>query len=471
MLGSTTLRWVWEDLWMEAPDIRYATTSGGLRLAYQVWGEGPPFLIAPALISNIEVHAEHEFYQRARTLLGKHMTCVEFDKRGIGLSDRFEGDIPTLDERIEDIEVIMNDLGWESAHLGGISEGGAMAQLFAANHPERVETLTLLNSMISPQYRRRIFDHIEPGDAPIMRTKDQYELFLKVADNWSTDASVQLEFEVPSHVGNEALARWMARLQRFAATPNEFVKQVNSIFALDAGDAPERIVCPTLIMHVKGDRVLNVGGSRVLNDLIEGSKYVEVEGVDHWAWMMPNWRDVVDPVIEFATGTRPREQGERRFATVLFTDIVNSTSSSEQLGDTRWHDVLDSHDRISRRLISEAGGRVVKSTGDGLLAVFDMPSRAIDCSLDMCSQLAEIGVQIRAGAHAGEIEAHDDDDISGFAVNLAARVEQETDNGEVWVSSTIRDMLIGDSFDFTDKGQHELKGIDDTWGLFSVARS
>lgn len=159
---------------------------GGLRLAYAVWGEGPPMLIAPALISNVEVQGEHEFYQRARTLVGSHLTCVEFDKRGIGLLDRFEGDPPTLKERIEDIAAVMNDVGWESAHLVGVSEGGAMAQLFAADHPERVETLTLLNSMLSPQYRRKIFDHIEPGDAPILKTKDQYELFLKIADNPSS---------------------------------------------------------------------------------------------------------------------------------------------------------------------------------------------------------------------------------------------------------------------------------------------
>jgi class 3 adenylate cyclase len=451
---------------MEVTDIRYATTSSGLRLAYAIWGEGPPLLIAPALISNVEVHGEHEFYQRTRSYLGQFMTCVEFDKRGIGLSDRFEGDIPTLAERIEDIEVIMDDLGWESAHLVGVSEGSAMVQLFAAEHPDRVETVTLINSVLSPQYRRQMFDHIEPGDAPILRNKEMFARFMTIADNWSTDPTVQIDWEMPSQSGNESFARWMGRLQRFSATSNELMRQVESVFALDAGDAPERVRCPTLIMHVKGDRVVTVAGSRVLRTLIPDNTYVEIEGEDHFAWIMPNWRELSEHVVAFVTGSRPEKQGTRRFATVLFTDIVNSTQSSAEIGDSKWRDVLNSHDRVTRRIISSAQGRVVKSTGDGLLAVFDMPSQAVECALEMCSELEEIGVRIRAGAHAGEIEVHDDQDISGLAVNFAARVEQSASDGEVWVSSTIRDMMLGNEVSFTEQGEYQLKGIEGAWQLY-----
>jgi class 3 adenylate cyclase len=208
---------------------------------------------------------------------------------------------------------------------------------------------------------------------------------------------------------------------------------------------------------------------RLLGDVIPGAKYMEIEGADHFAWILPNWRDLDDAVIQHATGASVARTTTRQFGTVMFTDIVDSTRRSAAVGDAKWREVLDSHDRITRSLIDQHRGRVVKSTGDGLLATFDAPSQGVECGMKMCDALSGIGIKIRAGVHAGEIEVHDDGDISGIAVNLAARVEQSAADGELWTSSTVRDMMLGGSASFAERGEHELKGIDGSWKLFSVS--
>ena len=452
---------------MTVPETHYAD-AGGLRIAYQQWGSGPPCLIVPALISNVEIAWEHELYRRTLERLGRFMTCVMFDKRGIGLSDRFDG-VPTLDQRIGDMSCVMDAVGWERAHLHGTSEGALMAQLFAADHPERVLSVGLLNSIVPHNYRRQIRALVEEGDAPIASTQETIDRFLTMAETWGEDATYMINFELPSQNGNEGVSRWMARLCRFSASPNDFTKQLGSIVALDAGDAPERIQAPTQIAHVKGDRVLPVAGGRVLASVIPDATYLELAGDDHFAWCMPNWREYVDAYIEFATGRSPHSTVTRKFASVLFTDIVNSTRQSSQVGDSSWRETLEGHDRVTRDLIDRHGGRVVKSTGDGLLAIFDVPSQAVTCATDMLHSLSSLGIAIRAGVHAGEIEVLDDGDITGIAVNLAARVEQRAADGELWVSSTVRDMMLGGVTTFVDRGQHELKGIDGEWRLYSVA--
>jgi class 3 adenylate cyclase/pimeloyl-ACP methyl ester carboxylesterase len=452
---------------MQVPEVRYAR-AGDLRLAYQEWGNGPPLMIIPDLISNVEITWEHELYRRTLEHVGKHMTCVYFDKRGIGMSDRFE-EAPTLEQRNQDILAVMDAVGWERAHVIGQSEGAAMGQLFAADFPERVESLTLLNTFVPPRYQSRIREYIRDGDPPILNGRQIYEHFERVLKVWGEDASYLVEWEMPSQVGNESFTRWVARLLRLAASPKDFKRQLDSIFSVDGGDAPERISARTLVMHVLGDQVLHVSMGRLLADIIPGAEYVEVEGADHFWWIMPNWREVADTVIGFATGADVQSTTTRQFGTVLFTDIVDSTRQSASVGDATWRDVLDGHDRTARGLIDQHRGRVVKSTGDGLLAVFDAPSQGVECGIEMCNALRGIGVEIRAGLHAGEIEVHDDGDISGIAVNLTARVEQNASDGELWASSTVRDLMLGGSASFTERGEHELKGIDGVWRLFSVA--
>ena len=452
---------------MQVPETHYAR-AGDLRIAYQQWGEGPPLVFIPALISNIEISWEHELYRRNFEHFGRHMTCVQFDKRGIGLSDRFD-DVPTMEQRNEDIFAVMDAVGWERAHFLGVSEGAAMAQQFAADFPDRVESLTMVNTFVSPRYRDRHPSYVQEGDAPILGVDGIVERFMHIASLWSEDPRPMVEWEMPSAIDNESFIRWVGRLQRMSCSPKDFVKQLESVVALDAGDAPERITTRTLVLHVTGDRVLPVAGGRLLADLIPGATYVEVAGEDHFAWIMPTWREVDDALIEFATGLPVGKTSTRRFATVMFTDIVGSTRQSAERGDAAWRALLDSRDRIARGLVDQHGGRVVKSTGDGLLVIFDSPSQGIACGVGLRDSLAGIGIEIRAGVHAGEIEVHDDGDISGIAVNLAARVEQAAADGELWASPTVRDMMLGGATTVTDVGEHELKGIDGSWRLFSVA--
>jgi class 3 adenylate cyclase len=451
---------------MQIPETHYARV-GDFRLAYHKWGEGPPLMIIPDLISNVEIMWEHELYRRCLEHLGQHMTCAYFDKRGIGLSDRFD-DAPTLEQRNGDILAVMDAAGWERAHILGTSEGAYMAQLFAADLPERVESLTLLNTFVSPRYYGKIPQYMRKGDPWINDGQKIYEHFLQIVETWGEDATEMVAWEIPGQAGNESFTRWMARLMRLAASPRDFIKQLESIMALDAGDAPERIKARTLVMHVKDDQVLNVAMGRLLGDIIPDAKYMEIEGADHFAWILPNWRDLDDAIIEHATGTSVARTTTRQFGAVLFTDIVDSTKQSAAIGDANWRAVLDGHDRTARGLIDEHRGRVVKSTGDGLLAIFDGPSQGVECGMKLCEELRGIGIEIRAGIHAGEIEVHEDGDISGIAVNLAARVEQQASDGELWASSTVRDLMLGGSASFDERGEHTLKGIDGSWRLFAV---
>jgi class 3 adenylate cyclase len=309
--------------------------------------------------------------------------------------------------------------------------------------------------------------HVVDGDPPL--THDLDRRLAHLATGWPENTQELVDWFMPQCSGDQAFLRWAGRLQRLSASPRDFHRQVESVLALDAESAPERITSPTLVVHVKGDRVLNVALGRVLADVIPGARFIEIEGDCHFSWVQPNWRSIIDPMIEFVTRTAVESVATRRFATVLFTDIVDSTRQSATVGDAAWHDVIDRHDRVARRLVDQHGGRVVKSTGDGLLVVFDAPSQGVACAVAMVRELHSIGVEIRAGVHAGEIEVHDDLDISGIAVNLAARVEQAADNGELWASSTVRDMMLGGSTAFVDRGEHQLKGIEGQWRLFAVA--
>lgn len=454
---------------MQLPETRYARVDD-LRLAYHQWGDGPRLMIIPDLISNVDVMWEHELYRRTLEHLGIHTTSVYFDKRGIGLSDRFDED-PTPTQRSDDVLAVMDAVGWDRAHVLGTSEGAAMGMLLAADHPERVESLTVMNTFVPPRYVPRVPEYIRDGDPQILTREQMYERFMGILETWGEDASPLVEWAMPSQVGNGSFTRWMARLQRYAASPRDFKRQLDSIFDLDIGDAPERIKARTMVMHVLDDKELHVSMGRLLADLIPNATFAGIEGEDHFSWIMPNWRDVADQVIEFAVGTSLSRASSRQFGAVMFTDIVDSTRQSSAVGDAKWREVLDSHDRVSRGLIDDHGGRVVKSTGDGLLAVFDAPSQGVSCGVKMCDALAGVGVQIRAGLHAGELEVHDDGDVSGIAVNLAARVEQQAADGEVWASSTMRDLMLGSAAVFEDRGEHDLKGIDGSWRLFSVRSS
>ncbi len=447
---------------MDLPDTKYAL-SDGLHIAYQAFGTGPPVVMVPPLVSNVELTWEHELYRRVLEYDAQHAHIVIFDKRGIGISDRFDR-VPTLDERIKDISAVMDAEDLERASFVGLSEGGVMAQLFAARHPERVDRLVLLNSSAGAGAVTHLAEYAYPGDPPL-----DLEYFLtqlqRLVESWGTDPSFMTEWMMPSQCGNSSFIRWVGKLQRQSASPADIARQVESVLPMDTFSVLAEIVAPTLVMHVRGDRALHVANGRLLADQIPGARYVEIEGEDHFLWIMPHWRSFLDPLIEFITG-RPPTAISRRFAAVLFTDLVASTSRTAQAGDAAWRGTIESHDRICRDVVAAHGGRVVKSTGDGMLALFDGPSQAVGAGSDIVVKLGAIDLAVRAGVHAGELEVREDGDVAGTAVNVAARVEQLAGEGEVYVSSAVRDMLLGGDHRFSEAGEHELKGIEGAWRLY-----
>jgi pimeloyl-ACP methyl ester carboxylesterase len=257
---------------VHVPETRYAR-SGDLRLAYQEFGAGPPLLVVPALVSNLEVFWEHEFVVRIVELMSRHVNVVWFDKRGMGLSDRTDV-APTLEERVGDIVSVMDAVGWEQASVLGISEGGVMSQLFAATYPERVDKLILHNTGVPSRYYGRVAALVRPDDPPIGSVEQVRARFESLADGWPENSQEMVDWLMPDQSSNEAFVRWVGRLQRLSASPRDFRRQLEGILELDAGDAPERITAPTLVIHVKGDRVLPVAFGRTLSEIIPDARYL-----------------------------------------------------------------------------------------------------------------------------------------------------------------------------------------------------
>ncbi len=421
-------------------------------------------MYVPPIVSNIDVKWDHEFHRRMLDHLGSFLHVVHFDKRGIGLSDRFENE-PTLDDRIDDIGAVMDAMGWERAHVFGASEGADMALHFAVRHPERVEKLALVCAAGPAAESERIK---ELSGAAHRDIADIGAEFFGVVEVWGEDAAPFARLMAPSKADDPVYLRWANRLNRLSASPADFMTQLLNVSTIEGSMEPENVRCPTMIVHLTGDRVRPIGNGRVLAELIPDSTLVEVDGQDHLVYSLDNWREVIDPMIEFMTGLRPPHDVHRRFAVVMFTDIVGSTPLVTSLGDTRYRELIEDHDRVIHRTTSAHRGRVVKSTGDGMLGVFDSPSAAVEAAMSIRSSLDQLGLAIRVGIHAGEIEDHANGDISGLAVTLAARVEQAAEDGAILVSSTVRDMLLGSDVELRDVGPHELKGFEESWTLFEV---
>ena len=450
---------------MEPPDTLYAL-SDGLHIAYQQFGSGPDIVIIPPLVSNVEMGWDHELYRRVLEFDAHHCRVLMFDKRGIGSSDRFERH-PTLEERIGDISAVMDAAGVERASLVGLSEGGIMAQLFAAHHPERVEKLVLLNTSAGASSVASLPDYAQEGDPPI-DALHMLEQFKGLVRTWGADPAFMTNWMMPCQSDNVSFIRWVGRLQRQTASPADIERQIDSVLRLDASEHLHEIGVPTLVMHARGDRVLNVANGRLLADRIPDAAYLEYPIEDHFVWVAPCWRDIAEESLEFVIDGPIVQATHRRFAAVLFTDLVDSTARSAQAGDAAWLETLDSHDRICREVVEVCAGRIVKNTGDGMLAIFDAPSQALRAAADLVTKLGSIDLGVRAGVHAGELEVRDDGDITGAAVNIAARVEQVAGLGEVYVSSAVRDMLLGGEYRFADRGEHQLKGVEGSWKLYAL---
>jgi class 3 adenylate cyclase len=434
------------------PKTQYAK-SGDVRIAYQVVGQGPFDLVfVPGFISNLDVAWEEPQRARVWTRLASFARLIMFDKRGTGLSDRTVG-VPTLEERMDDVRAVMDAVGSQRAALFGISEGGAMSVLFAATYPERTRALVLYGT----------YGHFRSWVLP----PDRIEAALdRMEKNWGTGESLHLF--APSVASDETFKLSWARFERLGASPSAVVALMRMNSEIDIRPILPTIRVPTFIIHRQGDVRVNVEAGRFMARQIPNAKYLEVPGSDHTLWTGETER-ILDEVEEFLTGSRSAIESDRVLATVLFTDIVNSTKRAETIGDRAWHDVLDRHNALVRREISRHRGHEVRTMGDGFLATFDGPARSIRCALAINEGVEALGLQVRAGLHTGEVEMADDD-LSGIAVHIASRVATMAKPGQVLVSNTVRDLVAGSNIRFHDEGSHSLKGLTESVRLFAAER-
>ncbi len=435
---------------MDPPETRYAK-SGDLSIAYQVTGSGPLDLVyVPGFVSNLDLIWENPGYTHFFSRLAAFSRVILFDKRGTGLSDRMSG-VANLEERMDDVRAVMDAVGSERAALCGVSEGGPMSLLFAATYPERASALVLYGS-----YARH----------PTL-TPDSLGPHLEIIDRaWGLGEYIA-RFMFAGAV-DESLRQRLARMERQSASPSAVSAILRMNAEIDARHILPTIRAPTLVLHRAGDMRITIDAARYLADHVAGAKFVTLPGTDHIPW---NERDVVDRIAdeieEFLTGYRAESELDRVLATVLFTDIVDSTKRAAALGDRMWRAMLDRHDEIVRQQFARFRGREVKHTGDGFLATFDGPARAVRCASAIADTMQPLGIAVRGGLHTGEIELKGDD-IGGIAVNIAARVAAMAGPSETLVSSTVRDLVAGSGLRFADRGRHALKGLPEDVQLYAA---
>lgn len=436
------------------PDTRYAK-SGELRIAYQVLGNGPFDLVCvPGFISNLDHSWEEPTFAGFLRRLASFSRLILFDKRGTGLSDRI-GDLPTLEERMDDVRAVMEDVGSREAALFGISEGGAMAMLFAATYPERTRALVLYGA----------YAHHPTWVIP----KEELAAVVDRMDRaWGTGKLVGAF--APSRAEDPVFKAWWARFERLGGSPSVAMRITRMNSDIDVRHILPSVRVPTLVLHRADDTRVNVGAGRYIGQRVPGARYVELPGTDHLLWSSIAGADAVaDEIEEFLTGSRSGMEPDRVLATVLFTDIVDSTRSAVALGDRAWRSLLEHHDALARREIARFRGREIKTTGDGFLATFDGPARAVRCAEAIGIAMRGIGLAVRSGAHTGEIEIRGDEaDIGGIAVHIASRVAALAEAGEVLVSSTVKDLVAGSSLRFESRGDRALKGLTEKVHVFAL---
>jgi class 3 adenylate cyclase/alpha-beta hydrolase superfamily lysophospholipase len=443
---------------MNVPETKF-TQSGEISIAYQVVGNGPlDLVIVPGFVSHLEQAWEDPSYSRFLMQLASFSRLILFDKRGTGLSDRIGG-IPTLEERMDDVRAVMDSVDSQQAALFGISDGGPMSVLFAATYPERATALVLYGSIAkgsrAPDYPWG------GGDLEDEGTKAWLE-------GWRTEwgGAYELETWAPSMADDEVFRQWWAKYLRLSASPSAVIKVFEMNKGIDIRDILPSIQVPTIVLHRTGDQAVEIEQGQYLAKNIPGAKFLELSGEDH-LWWVGDSESIVNAIQEFLTGEQPPMEIDRVLATVLFTDIVDSTKRTAEMGDSRWKDVLDTHNAVMVKEINRFRGRAIRSTGDGYLAVFDGPGRAIRCGIAVRNELGQHGIEIRTGLHTGEIDLMGDD-VGGIAVNIAARVLAEAADNEVWVSRTVKDLVVGSGFTFAERGAYNLKGVPGEWSLYSA---
>jgi class 3 adenylate cyclase/pimeloyl-ACP methyl ester carboxylesterase len=430
------------------PTTRYAL-SGDVSIAYQVMGDGPVDLVmVPGIASHIDFFHETPGYTDFFRRLSAFARVITFDKRGQGLSDRISG-AASLEERMDDVRAVMDAAGSERAVVMGFSEGSAMSALFAATYPERTSKLLLFG-----------------GFALSTMAEDFEAKATERLKHWGTGEILKQAW--PSLIARPQGIDVMAKIERLSASPGA-IKALTLLNAqIDVRPILSSIRQPTLVMHRTGDLQVPIEAGRKLASQIPDAQFIEYPGEDHVFWSGDVEKFLGD-IEEFVTGSRDHstQEVERVLATVLFTDIVDSTRSAAQMGDHAWRRLLDSHDAAARQAVEKHRGRLIKTTGDGILATFDGPGRAVRCALAFSAAAGQIGLPLRAGLHTGEIELRNDD-VGGIAIHAAARVMAQAQANEVLVSRVVTDLVAGAGLKFAERGSHELKGIPGKWDLFAA---
>jgi pimeloyl-ACP methyl ester carboxylesterase/class 3 adenylate cyclase len=435
---------------MDLPVTRYAV-SGDVSIAYQVMGTGPlDIIIVPGIVSHVELMHEMIGYTAFLRRLSAFARVVTFDKRGQGLSDRISG-APSLEERMDDVRAVMDDVGSKRAVLFGFSEGSAMSVLFAATYPERLTQLVLFGGFAL---------------ASEFLTTDLEERMTRRLKVWGTGDMIKTV--IAQQADSPDAVNRFAKLERNAASPGALKAIMLLNAQIDVRPVLPNVRVPTLVLHRRTDAQIPVALGRGLAEQIPGAKFIEYPDGDHAFWA-GDAEAMIGDIEEFVTGHRDSSSNdlERVLATVLFTDIVDSTRSAAAMGDQAWRRSLDSHDQLARQMLDRHRGILVKNTGDGILATFDGPGRAVRCALAFSTAARQIGLPLRAGLHTGEIEIRGQD-VGGIAVHAAARVMAQSQASEVLVSRVVTDLVAGAGLKFTERGSYELKGLPGRWELFAA---
>jgi class 3 adenylate cyclase len=435
---------------------RYAK-SGDLHIAYIVEGDGPIDLMwIPPWISQVEYLWSERSLMRVMRRITSFARLITFDRRGSGLSDPFFG-APTLEEQMDDLIAVMDAAGSERVAIVGTLEGGPMAIMFAATHPDRVSGLVLYATFARATWAPG-YEFAWPAD---VRAQHMAEL----VEHWGEGRVVA--GVAPSEVSDPGFMEWAGRLERLAASPSTIRRIMDLIGEFDVREVLPSIRVPTLVMHRRDDSFIKIEHSRYIAAQIPGARYVELEGADNM-FSTGDSDALLGEIEEHLTGVRHEHEPDRMLATVLFTDICESTSRAAEMGDSGWRSLLERHDALFRHALDRHRGREVKRTGDGFLATFDGPARAIRCAASVAEAMGSLGIEVRAGLHTGELEMMDGD-LGGLAVHIAARVMDRAAPSEVLVSGTVKDLVVGSGIDFQDRGEHELRGVPGEWRLYAVS--
>jgi class 3 adenylate cyclase len=440
---------------MTPPETEYALSPDGVHIAYQVTGSGDVDLVLMhGTVSHLEIAWEDPKLRRLYDRLSEFSRLIRFDRRGMGMSDVLDA-IPGFDEQVEDFAAVMDAAGSDRATVMGTTDAGVLALAFAAAHPDRVEGVVAFET--SPR--------LKPSDDDDYGV--EFDVLQRMSEASATiDMETHLSIVAPARKDEPGFPSWFRRYNRSAASGFRVGDFIRAQLAMDIRHLLNDVKAPVLVMNRTGNTILPMRNARALTAALPDARLAEIEGTGT-AIFADDVEDIADEIEGFLTGTRPPPRHDRVLATVLFTDIVGSTEHATELGDRDWRDLLERHHRLLRAELDRFGGHEVHTAGDGFLATFDSPRRAIECARAAALAIRSIGLDIRAGAHTGEVELSDGD-VQGIAVHIGARISALAGAGEVLVSSTVKDIVVGSGIEFHDRGEHELRGVPGTWRVYEV---